>query len=159
MKEELQKQVQEMKAKLDEMEALLLEPDVVINYFKPKINEDYFYINHCGNICNTYDTNNLDKKYRVFQIQKEAEKYAEYVKSEETLREAIAIANEGWLPDWNNRYQSQWFTYFNYYENSIETACSCHCRQQPNFMYCKTEKITQQIIKDYEKELITYYSY
>ena len=49
-KENLQKQIEEMKTKLADMEAELNKPEVVINYWQPKENERFFYINNGGEL-------------------------------------------------------------------------------------------------------------
>ena len=104
-KENLQKQIEEMKTKLADMEALLNEPEISVNYWQPKDAENFYYLNYTGNVISSNYSENYQEdktRYRVFKTKEEAEKYAEYDKAEETLRRVIAEGNEGWLPDWTN---------------------------------------------------------
>ena len=49
-KENLQKQIEEKKTKLADMEAELNKPEVIINYWQPKNNDFYFHVRIDGNI-------------------------------------------------------------------------------------------------------------
>ena len=157
-KENLQKQIEEMKTKLADMEAELNKPEVVINYWQPDRFEEYFYILPDNNVCLNSSFDHIGMRYRVFKTRKEAEKYAEYVKAEETLRRVIAEANEGWLPDWNT-YGAKYVIGFVFKPKYIKVLTYVEDKLFPNFMYIKSKELAEKLMKEYEAEFKTYLSY
>ena len=158
-KENLQKQIEEMKTKLDAMEAELNKPEVVINYWQPIESQRYYSVNYLGLVDSSgYDKSyHKDKlRYRVFKTREEAEKYAEYVKAEETLRRVIAEANEGWLPDWGG-WEAKYGVIIDM--GSLRISYYEKTKYLPNFMYIKSEKLAEKLMKEYEVEFKTYLSY
>ena len=163
-KENLQKQIEEMKTKLADMEAELNKPEVIINYWQPKENERFFYINSSGRtqeciycIDTVHKEDNVDTRYRVFKTKKEAEKYVEYVKAEETLRRVIAEGNAGWLPDWTNNDEHNYVVVL--YMDDLKVFTYESTKYLPNFMYIKSIELAEKLMKEYEAEFITYLSY
>ena len=74
-KENLQKQIEEMKTKLADMEAELNKPEVIINYWQPKTAENLYYVNYLGHVAeaNYTEIYQRDKtRYRVFKTKEEA---------------------------------------------------------------------------------------
>ena len=162
-KENLQKQIEEMKTKLADMEAELNKPEVVVNYWQPKETNRYYYVNYLGSVGSASYAQNYHKdklRYRVFKTQKEAEKYAEYIKAEETLRRVIAEANEGWLPTWDtNGWQPKYVIGMVGRSKYIKVLTYCEDKLFPNFMYIKSKELAEKLMKEYESEFITYLSY
>ena len=159
-KENLQKQIEEMKTKLADMEAELNMPEGVVNYWQPKETNRYYYVNYLGSVGSASYAQNYHKdklRYRVFKTQKEAEKYAEHVKAEETLRRVIAEANAGWLPAWTNRDEHKYVVVL--YMDDLNVLKYEALKYLPNFMYIKSEELTEKLMKEYEAEFITYLSY
>ena len=165
-KENLQKQIEEMKVKLADMEAELKKPDVVINYWQPTEGDKYYCVNDLGRVqpsiyCfdRTHEKEiEWDKvRYRAFKTEAEAQKYAEYVKAEETLRRVIAISNEGWIPDWNNFQEIKYVVVL--IDMKLGVFSYDRPKYFPNFMYIKSKELTEKLAKEYEKEFITYLSY
>ena len=158
-KEQLQQQIEDMKNKLVEMEAELNKPEVVINYWQPKEGGIMYFVSHLGNVITSYYKNNYqveEKIYRVFKTKEEAERYAEYVKAEETLKRVIAEANEGWLPNWSDNVNNYNIIL---YKNNLKCFYYSGSKTVPNFMYIKSEDLCNKLIKEYEKEFKTYLSY
>mgnify|MGYP003537986641 FL=1 len=158
-KENLQKQIEEMKTKLADMEAELNKPEVIINYWQPNKLDRYFYIHPTNQVHTALNHYAEDTKYRVFKTRKEAEKYAEYVKAEETLRRIIAEANEGWLPDWKSVDAIKVEVQLNAHYNIIFAERCASTKRQPNFMYIKSKELAVKLMKKYEVEFKTYLSY
>ena len=159
-KENLQKQIEEMRTKLADMEAELNKPDVTINYWQPEECERYYYVDflcivHKSSYDSTYYKDKL--RYRVFKTQKEAEKYAEYVKAEETLRRVIAEANAGWLPDWTNNDEHRYVVVL--HKDELQAFIYGATKYLPNFMYIKSKELANNLMKEYGGEFITYLSY
>ena len=159
-KENLQKQIEEMKTKLADMEAELNKPEVVVNYWQPRTAENLYYVNYLGHVVEANYTENYqgDKtRYRVFKTKEEAKRYAEYVKAEETLRRVIAEVNGGWLPDWTNNDEHNYVVVL--YMDDLKVFTYESTKYLPNFMYIKSIELAEKLMKEYEAEFITYLSY
>lgn len=87
----------------------------------------------------------------------EAQRYADYIKAEETLRKAIAEANEGWVPDWYNSNDNKFYVYIN--RNNLGIEQHNWEKFLPTFMYIKNARLARQLIEEYKQEFITYLSY
>ena len=158
-KENLQKQIEEMKTKLADMEAELNKPEVIINYWQPNKLDRYFYIHPTNQIHTALTYYDEDIKYRVFKTREEAEKYAEYVKAEETLRRAIAEANEGWLPNWSNDGPLKYKILYRCDLDRLSIDSYSVSKLIPNFMYIKSRELAEKLMYEYEAEFKTYLSY
>ena len=154
-KQQLQQQIDDMKAKLAEMEALLNQP--TINYWQPIKNERYFYLHPTNQIHTALNYFPEDTKYRVFKTETEAGHYLEYIKAEETLRKAIAEANKGWMPDWNKDHNN-YFVHLTV-DNRLFYSSGSIYKNIPTFMYIKSAKLAEKLVRDYKNEFITYLSY
>ena len=160
-KENLQKQIEEMKTKLAAMEAELNKPEVSINYWQPRTAENLYYVNYLGHIAEANYTENYqgDKtRYRVFKTKEEAKRYAEYVKAEETLRRIIAEVNEGWLPDWYGK-EAKYVIGFVFKPKYIKVLTYVEDKLFPNFMYIKSKELAEKLKLQYDEEFVTYLSY
>lgn len=159
-KENLKKQIEEMRVKLSDMEAELKKTNVGINYWQPSEREYYYYVDYFSEVERVrrgLDGYTSRTRYRVFETTAEAQKYAEYVKAEETLRRVIAEANEGWIPDWGNLKEEKCEIYLG--TKQLEVFYFTGNKSQPSFMYIKSAELAEKLKKDYEKEFITYLSY
>ena len=159
--EQLNQKIANMEAELASMKALVNKPKPVINYWQPKPNKLYWYVNEYNNIkCNTTPPSEWMENghFRVFKTETEAQKYAEYIKAEETLRKAIAQANEGWVPDWS--YGSYKYVVGTTQKTGrIKVLTYGEDKLFPNFMYIKSSSIASNLITLYEKEFRTYLQY
>ena len=159
-KENLQKQIEEMKTKLADMEAELNKSEVIINYWQPRTAESLYYVNYLGHVAEANYTENYqwDKtRYRVFKTKEEAKRYAEYVKAEETLRRVIAEVNGGWLPDWVTYTDIKYIVVLTL--GGLEAFSYSGTKYLPNFIYIKSEALADKLMKEYEAEFKTYLSY
>ena len=160
-KENLQKQIEEMKTKLADMEAELNKSEVSITYWQPRTAENLYYVNYLGHVAEANYAENYqgDKtRYRVFKTRVEAEKYAKYVKAEETLRGVIAEANGGWIPDWSN-YGAKYVIGFVFTPKHIKVLTYVEDKLFPNFMCIKSKELAVKLMEEYEAEFKTYLSY
>ena len=160
-KENLQKQIEEMKTKLADMEAELNKPEVITNYWQPEEANRYYNVNSLGLVGSASYAKDYHKdklRYRIFKTRKEAEKYAEYVKAEETLRRVIAEANEGWLPDWYNG-EAKYIIGFVFKSKHIKVLTYMEDKVFPNFMYIKSRELAEKLMLQYDEEFVTYLSY
>ena len=159
-KENLQKQIEEMKVKLADMEAELNKPEGGAYYWHPKKDgEAYYYVTEKGSVNRyRYGADVYPDRYRVFKTKVEAQKYAECVKAEETLRRVITEVNEGWIPEWNG-YDAKYVIGFVFKTKHIKVLTYMEDKLFPNFMYIKSRELAEKLIQDYKKEFITYLSY
>ena len=151
-----------MKTKLADMEAELNKPEVVINYWQPEEANRYYYVNYLGLVGSASYAKNYHKdklRYRIFKTKEEGEKYAEYVKAEETLRRVIAEANAGWLPNWGNNDSLKYIILYRCYLGGLAIDAYSVSKLLPNFMYIKSKELAEKLMKEYESEFITYLSY
>ena len=161
-KENLQKQIEEMKTKLADMEAELNKPEVIINYWQPRTAENLYYVNYLGHVAEANYTENYqgDKtRYRVFKTKEEAKRYAEYVKAEETLRRVIAEGNEGWLPDWSNDGSLKYKILYRCDLERLSIDSYSVSKLISNLMYIKSRELAEKLMKEYKAEFKTYLSY
>ena len=160
-KKQLEDKISNMEKELAEMKKILATPEPISTYWTPNTDnyEKYFFVNQIGNIKNDCANDRLISRYRVFKTEAEAFKYAEYIKAEETLKKAIAEANEGWLPDFSNSKQDKFCFYLKTFDNSLCLDTWLYRKEQPAFMYMKSQKIAETIRDKYKDELITYFSY
>lgn len=157
-KENLQKQIEEMKTKLADMEAELNKSEVVINYWQPNRFEQYFYLLPSNDICLNSSSDHSGMRYRVFKTKEEAKKYAKYIWAEETLRRVIAEANEGWLPDWHGK-EAKYVIGFVFKPKYIKVLSYVEDKVFPNFMYIKSRELAEKLMLQYDEEFVTYLSY
>ena len=110
---------------------------------------------------NTTDTANNPgiSRYRVFKTEAEASYYLEYIKAEETLRKAIAEANQGWMPDWNTHIEDKWCITIEAGLSKLSETCVKSFKHHPTFMYIRSGKLATYLMNKYRKEFITYLSY
>lgn len=157
--EQLQQQIDDMKAKLAEMEALLNQP--AINYWQPSVLslDKYYYISPLGTIKTDIANDSDISRYKVFKTEAEASHYLEYIKAEEILRKAIAEANEGWMPDWNTHIKDKWCITIKAGLSDLSETCIKSFKNHPTFMYIKSGELATYLMNTYRKEFITYLSY
>ena len=160
---ELNQKIANMEAELASMKALVNKPKTVVNYWQPDVSksEEYYYVNYLGDVESLYAIDTSIKRYRVFKTEAEAGKYAEYIKAEETLRKAIAEANEGWLPNWSDTKETKYLVMYknSYKQQNLAVEPYCYSKISPNFMYIRDFYIALELVKKYEKEFVTYLSY
>lgn len=141
-----------------ELQELKAEGVKKINYWQPSGGKGYCYVDVYGDVIECILDAFIGKKYRTFKTKQEAEKYAEYVKAEETLREAIAIANEGKRFDFTDTYQEKYSIHLT--ENKdLDWSWNTRAKDQPSFMYIKSEELAEELMREYATEFRTYLSY
>lgn len=158
-KQKLQQDINELKAKLAEMEADLDKPKPFINYWQPTKGEKFFYMNPWGNYTLATAKDNTTERYRVFKTGQQAQAYTEYVKAEETLKAEIARLNEGWWPDWDDTGTTKYVVALDTEFGSPKKHLYQYTKFSPSFMYLKSGELTEQLIKTHSKELKIYLSY
>ena len=161
-KQKLQQDINELKAKLAQMESELNKPEPVINYWQPNHGEFFYFIDRTGTVVKAkawVDDTKRNTYNRAFKTEQQAQEYAEYVKAEETLKAEIARLNEGWWPDWNDTGTTKYVVALDTEFGSLKRYLYHYTKFSPSFMYLKSGELTEQLIKTHSKELKTYLSY
>lgn len=160
-KQQLETKISNMERELAEMKKILATPEPISTYWTPstRTKERYFYLNQLGVVLSDNAANPAISRYRVFKTEAEAFKYADYIKAEETLKKAIADLNQGWWPDFTQSAQDKFCLYLKTFDNSLCLDTWLYRKEQPAFMYMKSQKIAETIRDKYKDELITYFSY
>ena len=159
--EELSQKITNMEAELASMKALVNKPKPVVNYWQPDLNksESYYYVNQIGNVSTDWANDDSIKRYRIFKTEDEAEKYAEYIKAEETLRKAIAEANKGWVPNWSDTKETKYLIIYDYKRFLLHIEPYYNSKSSPDFMYIINFYNATVLLNSYSKEFKTYLSY
>lgn len=141
------------------MEAELNKPEPVINYWQPKGNEKFFYVDAWGCTGQALADYEATSRYRIFKTRVQAQAYAEYIKAEETLKAEIARLNEGWWPDWTDRDTTKYHVALDTEFGSLKRHLYHYTKYSPSFMYLKSGELVDQLIRTHSKELKTYLTY
>lgn len=150
-KEQLQKDIDELKAKLASMEAELNKEEIKIF---PRKGERYYFAYPWGKI-GTEVAEDSNGRINVYKTEEEAEKARDIGLAKARVKHAIEVANNGWKVDWTIS-QFKYEIYLNEYK--LEARYPYHMKTQPDWMYCATPRIANDIIKEYENDLLLIFS-
>lgn len=143
--EELKKEIEEIDKKND------------LNW-RVKNGERYWCITTNGEIASLNDTDHFYDDYRwetgnYFKTEVEAEVYKDRQLAVGRINRRINELNAGWIPNWKDIDEKKW----NIYKLSpyLEYMSSYTSDYQECLLlnYCKTEEITEQIIKGHKEDL------
>lgn len=150
-KEQLQKDIDELKAKLASMEAELNKEEIKIF---PRKGERYYFAYPWGKI-GTEVAEDSNGRINVYKTEEEAEKARDIGLAKARVKHAIEVANDGWKVDWM-RPQHKYEILLECYK--LEVRIQYYEKTQPDWMYCATTQIADKIIKEYEKDLLLIFS-
>ena len=130
-------------------------------WWKPKVNEQYFYIRSTGIVdYHNCDNDKIDKLFQsfgnCFQTVKEAKFVAEKLKVIREL-EKFAFENNSEEIDWNNSKQGKYYFYFDYADMSIVIDSYYICQDTPFNIYFTSKEIAEKAIKTVGEERIKKY--
>lgn len=156
-KEELQKQVNELQAKLDAM------PDdkpKSAGRWKPELGGEYFLISGYGKIGEDVWQNSHgdDKAYalaNVYRTQEEAQAALDQQLATVRVLDRIAELNaeQGWVCDWGDSYQSKNFIRFNHADEKLSSGWYSFLQNKPNPYYGSKQTI-ETVIKEMESDCL-----
>ena len=121
--------------------------------------EEYFYITTDGSVwlCSKNKDKELDKNRKAignyFETIEEAEKYADYLKAKEVIKQDT----KGFKPDWENPSQKRLFGYFNLIDKTL-----CHFDVGENMeskIFFESEEDIKESFKKHPDEWRTYLTY
>ena len=121
--------------------------------------EEYFYITTDGSVwlCSKNKDKELDKNRKAignyFETIEEAEKYLEYLKAKEVIKQDT----KGFKPDWENPSQKRLFGYFNLIDKTL-----CHFDVGENMeskIFFESEEDIKESFKKHHEEWKAYLTY
>ena len=121
--------------------------------------EEYFYITTDGSVwlCSKNKDKELDKNRKAignyFETIEEAEKYLEYLKAKEVIKQDT----KGFKPDWENPSQKRLFGYFNLIDKTL-----CHFdvgENRESKIFFESEEDIKESFKKHPDEWRTYLTY
>lgn len=119
-KEQAQKQIAELKAKVKELENNINGKYNPLAYKRKTEGYVYYKINDSGVVTGRTEVNSTDDDFcftngNYKQTFKQTERHAEYTR---TLNRLLCIAdelNEGWKPNWSDFGESKWHIYYDHH--------------------------------------------
>ena len=152
-KENLQKQVEDMKNKLAEMEAELNKKEDVF----PKYGDSYWCIHADSDVvlsqwCDGYYANKTLKYGNVYQSEEEAIKARDIQLAKVRVTDRIKELNDGWTPDWSDGNESKYIV-LSSDTNRLWVSNMFVTKFLPNNMYMKSRGIAEQILSEMEDDI------
>lgn len=145
-RDKLQKDIDDMRAKLASMEAELNKP-IAIEHF-PKIGDHYWYYLPVGLIKEEVALNSNSELVRVnaYRTREEAKKAYNQALATEKLKRVAMELNKGWKPDFENCEQRNYFICYMHSTKKFEVIWDT-VAQLNNTIYFKSEDIANTVIK------------
>lgn len=145
-RDKLQKDIDDMRAKLASMEAELNKP-IAIEHF-PKIGDHYWYYLPVGLIKEEIALNSNSEPVRVnaYKSREEAKKAYNQALATEKLKRIAMELNKGWKPDFESCEQRNYFIRYTHSIKAFEVICNATA-QLNNTIYFKSEDIANTVIK------------
>lgn len=126
--------------------------------FSPKADEIYWCVDLDGSImeyhwndCRT--GKNILAYGNIYKTKEEAEKAKDIQFAKVRLRNAIAEANQGWKPDWNNGNLAKFYFVFDKTEEQPYVGYIFAGKTRPDWMYMESYDIAENILKQYEDDI------
>lgn len=125
-------------------------------YWKPVMNDEYWYVDDYGNIeCSRWDNDSIDKQRYALGIIRPTETGAE-----DLLKRQIAITtlirSSDFEPNWRDTDEDKWCVRYNELQNKLLAERSFN-RLGLLCPYYKTQEEAQRSIEEYKKEWLTYF--
>lgn len=147
-KVKLQKDIDDMRAKLASMEAEL-NKSTAIEHF-PKIGDYYWHYLPVGHIKGEAALDYTSEPVRVnaYRTKEEAKKAYNKALATEKLRRIAIELNQDWKPDFENNEQRNYFICYMHSTKTFEVIWNT-ATQLNNITYFKSEEIANTVIKTY----------
>lgn len=157
-KEKLQKQIDELQAKLD---ALQDDKPKSTGRWKPDLGEEYGFVDFCyATACNTaWDNYDVDEtRYKIGNIYRTKEEaQAALDKQLATVRVLDRIvelnAEQGWVCDWGNHNQIKYIFRFDHDDRTFYFDSTYMCQAHRTSCYCSKQTL-ETVIKEMESDCL-----
>lgn len=136
-----------------EVKALKVQLGIENNKLFPQKGDTYWYSSAAGEIYYNV-ANDSEGRLNCYKTKEDAVKSRDIAWAKQRVIAAIEIANNGWKPDWEDKNTDKYNFTLNTNDNSIYTSVWRQVKTFPNNMYMKSREVVEQIIKDYEEDLL-----
>lgn len=153
-KQQLQANIDTMRAELAEMENQLLQAD---KPWKPGMGETYWDIDSYGQVSRSvWKEDDPDVGAwaigNVYRTEQEAIAAHDKQVMQTTLRRRIAELNDGWEPVWSDRHEFKFIVYYSHTQSEWEQyGCGYH-QLFPDWRYLKSATLAQQLIGEFSSD-------
>lgn len=129
----------------------------------------YYYLSYAGSIIEREYISNMELKGSIiaeeqlienleaignyFETREEAEKYLEYLKAKEVIKQDT----KGFKPDWNNHFEDRYYAHWNFDQNESIWERETSCKSQE--FYFKSRDDIEESFKKHPEEWKTYLTY
>jgi hypothetical protein len=115
----------------------------------PKKGETYWYIAHFGYTGHFVYTGDIADEDvldfgNMYKTQEQAEWAAKEMKEHNKLLAWLANNDDGWVADWDNRYQDKYYLYYDYECKKYDFFCKKNCKS-PGTVYMSEANIKKLV--------------
>lgn len=119
----------------------------------PQYDKSYWAYSADGSVYNS-TAGDSGGRVNAYRTKEEAEKARDIAFAKARLEHAIEVANDGWYPDWEDCYSIKYLFMLDTESNMILiSGYSDDDKMQPNWMYMKSRKIAEAILKEHEADI------
>jgi len=124
----------------------------------PQIRDKYWCIGSDGHIFDyMFSSDHIDigavNYGNIYQTADEAIKARDIQLAKTRVKRAIAKANDGWEPDWDDIMVTNYMLTYDSDMCKFAIEPYRYMKSQPNWIYMKSEEIAEQILEEYKKDL------
>ena len=150
--QEYEKKLQELQTEIDELKAF---KPTEYKRWRAKSVGRYYFLAHNGSPRDCTDSKAPFDNYcyntgNYFKTVKEAEQHKAYLLALQTIKDDA----EGWIPDWEDKDEEKWFTYYDH-EYKVPGTDKNSLIQFPGMIYFQTEKKLRHSLITHEAEWLT----
>ena len=150
--QEYEKKLQELQTEIDELKAF---KPTEYKRWRSENDGVYYYMDDCGKCDSAYEGYGSIDDYRYntgnyFKTEKEAEQHKAYLLALQTIKDDA----EGWIPDWEDKDEEKWFTYYDH-EYKVPGTDKNSLIQFPGMIYFQAEKKLRHSLITHEAEWLT----
>ena len=118
----------------------------------PQVGDEYWYLTNTRGTSSKICTCTNNTPIHTFKTQKEAEAYRDLELAKQRVKYAIAKANDGWVPDFENESEKIYLILL--WHSKLVIEYIFYTKIQPYWMYIKSEAVAKQILKDHKEDLL-----
>lgn len=144
------KEMEELRAKLDELSAYA-EKECKKPKMFPQEGDEYWYWDVSGYV-HSAKAYNSNGRLSTYKTEEEASKARDIQWAKQRVAHAIAVENDGWVPDWKNDNHLKNSIYLT--SNMLEAEYHYMAKTQPSWMYMKSKEIAEKILAEHKEDLL-----
>jgi hypothetical protein len=109
-----------------------------------------YYMTKDSEIKDIQSLSTYTNNYNIFVTENQAKSAIAMAK----LSQVMAVYNDGWVADWNDKSQKKWSIYF--FKDSIVIN---ELQNTKNFLMFKTQKIAEEFLNNFREDIETYFNF